>query len=252
MNRQEIEHLVNHYQITIFRTPAGEKLQILANLDEARENIEAIRSAKPEIMDYLNAREAEHQEQIEKLREEARTPDPSMPVYLTVEYAPAWRITLQSAQYFSEADKQQFSPDYQDRMMRPVGDASISLEHLRWYDLFSVIGKEQCAGEFCGCSNQVYIITREQWDTLAALDAKKGAEKAENEKMQEIAALKAHIARAELQMRDGRLPDRQEARRKWTEYNNVMNEGGEGYVPHFYAQEEYDSLVSRLNDLEGK
>lgn len=36
------------------------------------------------------------------------------------------------------------------------------------------------------------------------------------------------------------IPSHEEAARRMKEYNDFMNEGGEGYVPHIYSQEEYE------------
>ena len=48
---------------------------------------------------------------------------------------------------------------------------------------------------------------------------------------------------------DGKLPSADEAKEQARRYNNVYNEGGEGYVPHYYTQEEYDRMFSELAAL---
>ena len=42
------------------------------------------------------------------------------------------------------------------------------------------------------------------------------------------------------------LPTRQEARRRMKAYNDLYNEGGEGYVPHIYCTEERDYAVDQI------
>lgn len=42
------------------------------------------------------------------------------------------------------------------------------------------------------------------------------------------------------------LPTRQEARRRMKAYNDLQNEGGEGYVPHIYCTEERDYAVDQI------
>ena len=37
---------------------------------------------------------------------------------------------------------------------------------------------------------------------------------------------------------------------KAKKYNDLYNEGGEGYVPHFYTKDEYEYYKERLNKLE--
>ena len=51
------------------------------------------------------------------------------------------------------------------------------------------------------------------------------------------------IAKAEAQRE---IPAEAEAHRRMREYNEVMNEGGEGYVPHIVSLEEYDWAKSVL------
>ncbi len=43
---------------------------------------------------------------------------------------------------------------------------------------------------------------------------------------------------------------RKEAKRIMVEFNNVNNEGGEGYVPYVYSREDYDWAVNELSRLE--
>lgn len=42
------------------------------------------------------------------------------------------------------------------------------------------------------------------------------------------------------------LPSEKEARRLMESYNNVANQGGDGYVPHIYSQEEYDAICDAI------
>ncbi len=61
----------------------------------------------------------------------------------------------------------------------------------------------------------------------------------------EIADAKAVVAKAESQ-RD--IPDRSEARRRENVYNDINNEGGDGYVPHWVSREEYDAAKAILGE----
>lgn len=47
----------------------------------------------------------------------------------------------------------------------------------------------------------------------------------------------------------GKLPSADEAKEQARRYNNVYNEGGEGYVPHYYTQEEYERMAAELAEL---
>lgn len=70
-------------------------------------------------------------------------------------------------------------------------------------------------------------------------DEVKAYEKAEKEKeiKEKVESAKKTIAKAENQ-KD--IPTREEAKRRMKQYNDVMNEGGEGYVPYIISAEEYE------------
>lgn len=133
--------------------------------------------------------------------------------------------------------------------MHPVSE-EVELKHMHCEDFYSVVQASQYEGAFLGCSNQVYSISQEQWDQLLATDARRSMERAEKEKQEEVESLRIQKQQAEHQMQDGRLPDRDGARRLRKQYNDTYNEGGEGFVPHFFFQEEYLSICSRLTELE--
>ncbi len=70
-------------------------------------------------------------------------------------------------------------------------------------------------------------------------DEVKAYEKAEREKeiKEKVEEAKAIIKSAEKQ-KD--IPTRDEARKRMKQYNDFMNEGGEGFVLHIYSAEEYE------------
>ena len=74
------------------------------------------------------------------------------------------------------------------------------------------------------------------------------AKEAEERKRQ-IEKLESEKVKAEKQMESGALPTEAEIKRKAVEYNNVHNEGGYGYVPHYYSQEEYTRICVELDKL---
>ena len=167
-----------------------------------------------------------------------------MTTYLTVEFAPSYGVSLQTARRLTDNEKKGYLPEYQDHMMISMGD-SIDLPNVTWPDLAGVIGDRQIDGEFPGCGNRVYIITKEQWDALVALDGGH----TEQARDKEIADLETAKAKAESQMVNGTLPRKAEAQKMARDYNNVHNEGGYGYVPHYYTDDEYACICARLNAL---
>lgn len=77
--------------------------------------------------------------------------------------------------------------------------------------------------------------------------ASEAAERAKR-KASEIARCERVIKAAERQ-RD--IPTKAEARARMESYNNVVNEGGEGFVPYIYSIEEYEAAKERLAELKG-
>lgn len=171
-----------------------------------------------------------------------------MTTYLTVEYAPAYGISLQSARRLTDSEKKGYIPEYQDYMMVGTGN-NIDLDSISWIDLYEFLGKRAPDGEFAGCNNRVYIITQEQWDALIAMNNDVAAHEAEQERNEEIAALEAAKSRAEQQMVDGQLPDAKAAKEAQKRYNDLYNEGGYGYVPHYYTAAEYADICAKLSQL---
>lgn len=173
-----------------------------------------------------------------------------MTTYLTVERTMS-DITLQIARRLTEEERKAYQPEYQDYMMVSMGD-HVDLPNVSWMDLCKVLGDQQPDGQFPGCGNQAYIITQEQWDTLVALDCGISAEVDQQTRAAEVEELEAAKASAERQMVSGKLPTKEGATRKARDYNNVHNEGGYGYVPHYYSDEEYQHICSRLATLKGE
>lgn len=73
-------------------------------------------------------------------------------------------------------------------------------------------------------------------------------EEARKELQKRVERAKAVIAKAEAQ-RD--IPDQKEARRRMKVYNDVMNEGGDGYVPYIYSREEYEDAKRLVAEAKG-
>lgn len=173
-----------------------------------------------------------------------------MTTYLTVERS-MLDTTLQTARRLTEEERRAYLPEYQDYMLIGMGD-HIGLPSVSWIDLRKVLGDQQPDGQFPGCGNQAYIITQEQWDALVAMDRAAGMEAARKAREKEIESLEAAKTSAERQMVSGKLPTKEWAARKAMDYNNVHNEGGYGYVPHYYSDEEYQHICSRLATLKGE
>lgn len=80
-------------------------------------------------------------------------------------------------------------------------------------------------------------------------DEVKAYEKAEREKeiKEKVDRAKSVIEKAENQ-RD--IPTKKEAKRRMKQYNDIVNEGGEGYVPYIYSLEEYEYAKKIVSEYE--
>lgn len=80
-------------------------------------------------------------------------------------------------------------------------------------------------------------------------DKVKDYEKAEKEKAvkEKIESAKKTIAKAESQ-KD--IPTKEEAKKRMKQYNDTMNEGGEGYVPYIVSIEEYKAALKIVQEEE--
>lgn len=163
---------------------------------------------------------------------------------LTIEYAYSYGVTLQEARRFTEEEKTHYVEHFRDFGLVGLSGTEVTLDGVSWQDM----PKRPCDGEFCGSANRSWIITRDEWDAYVALNEKRLAEKADKERLEEIAYLKSELKQME---RQGTLcENRDEARRKEREWNRIYNEGGEGYVPHYYTVAEYERAKTRLAELE--
>lgn len=74
-------------------------------------------------------------------------------------------------------------------------------------------------------------------------------ENEDDEQAEEIARLEKIIAKAEKQ---AEIPTKAEKAEQLRAYNNLHNEGGEGYVPWIVSLEEYEAAKEELKRLKGE
>lgn len=70
------------------------------------------------------------------------------------------------------------------------------------------------------------------------------ADKAEKEYIKQLEHAKSIIKKAESQID---IPDKAEAKRRMNQYNDIHNEGGDGFVPYIYCREEYEYALDVVN-----
>lgn len=161
--------------------------------------------------------------------------------FLTIEYAYSYGRTLQAARHLSAEERVHYKPEYADTVFIGVGDP-IALNYVGIDDLPT----RPADGSFNGCSNQAWKITQDEWDAFVALNDARRVEKAAKDRQARIVRLEQQKAAAEQQTD---LPEKAEAHRREQKWNNLHNEGGEGYVPHIYSLEEYHEICRLLVTL---
>lgn len=161
--------------------------------------------------------------------------------FWTIEDASSCHISVQLARRFTSEEKATYAEDYRELGMVCMGD-STELPYITWDDT----PHRKSDGSFLGCSNRAWIISEEEKNQYLTLNEKRQQAKQEQARIEGIKYLRSQIACMEAQ---GTLPTRLEAAHKAKLYNDLYNEGGEGFVPHFYCQEELDTAKKELDAL---
>lgn len=157
---------------------------------------------------------------------------------------------LATVRRMPDEEQQRYTEGYRGHMMLMTGEPVFlpALSDAEVYDLAHIAGKD-VAGYLPRSSGELYALTDDEWAALIAANQQAAAAKAAAERAGRIDYLRDLLARADAQRVDGKLPSADEAKEQAHQYNNVYNEGGEGYVPHYYTQEEYERMAAELAGL---
>lgn len=167
-----------------------------------------------------------------------------METYLVCEVPDHYKINLKKARRFTEEEKQRFSEWYQEHGFCSLG-RGIDLEYLNMNDVFDLLGRKS-DGSFIGSENMVFIISQDEWNKLIELNENKRKEKEIKDIEERIKSLQNTISNCEKQKE---LYTEEDAHKMRISYNNLYNEGGEGYIPHFYTINEYEYAKKELEKL---
>lgn len=172
-----------------------------------------------------------------------------MKEYLVCEVADNYGVSLCHARRLNDKEKTEYSEWFRENGF--VGISSypiIDLKEINWIDVRNILNGRKLDGSFLGCCNSAYIITEDEWNKLIALNDQKCSEKLAKEKAEYIEHYKRVIQNCENQRK---LYTKEEANAKAKEWNDIHNEGGEGYAPHFYTIDEYEYAKKKLEELNG-
>lgn len=114
-----------------------------------------------------------------------------------------------------------------------------SLEDITFEDVQKVITASDNDGFLY--NDALYVITNEQKEALLNYNTKEILEK-ENKQINYYKELIKNIEKH-------KLYHAQDVRKMKKQYNDIHNEGGEGYIPHFYTFEEYEYAKKQLAKL---
>lgn len=173
-----------------------------------------------------------------------------MEEYLVLENAYVNGMSLQKARRFTEEEKINYADWFKERGFVGLGE-SVELDEIRQEDLESIesIDLSKPDGEFNGCANMSYIINKNVWDALVTLNESKRKDRLQKEKQEKVSEYQEIIMACEAAPK---LYTSEEAKQARINYNNLYNEGKEGYVPHFYTIEEYENAKRNLAELEAQ
>lgn len=94
-------------------------------------------------------------------------------------------------------------------------------------------------------NDALYVITNEQKEALINYDTNNKIKKEKAQLTEEIYYYKKVIKECE----NHKLYHKEDIEKIKKQYNNIHNEGREGYIPHFYTYEEYEYAKKQLSKL---
>lgn len=156
-----------------------------------------------------------------------------------------WGLTLTKARRLTEEEKTHCSEWFRKIGFVHVAE-SIKLDNVECNELFELLNNREPDGELKSFGGRMYIITQEQWDWLIKTENERQNEKEQKIKESKIKEYSETIKNCETAKK---LYTAEEARAERIKYNNLYNEGGEGFVPHFYTVEEYEFAKNQLKKL---
>lgn len=165
-------------------------------------------------------------------------------VFWALELPFGGEVTIARSRY-SGSDR--YNEESRPIMMTVVSDYK-ELPHVTLDDIPS----RASDGEYSGSSNQVWILTDAEYQYYIDIEAERAVAAEADAKAERIQTLRQSIINV-WQMQDVKaLPTADEARAMRKAYNDLHNEGGDGFIPRIVAKEDYDAMVTEYNDLTGE
>lgn len=156
-------------------------------------------------------------------------------------------VYLLHARRLTGDEKKNYTDEYKERgFIKIASKDCVKLEEITRGDVGNILKNRHSDGEFLGCSNFAYIISKEEWDQLVKLNNQKQEVEKQKEIAAEVERCNKIIAACEKQEK---LYTKEEVAKKRKAYINLYNEGGDGFVPYYYTIDEYERAKSDLKEL---
>lgn len=169
----------------------------------------------------------------------------------TFEWADSYGFTIQDACEPTAEELVGYRAECAGRLLFSINpETQIKLDHFSCQDLID-FDLGIATRFFQGCGNRAWIIDEEMEKKLVARDAVNRAQIEKMNRDERIHELEHYIARAETVIAHrGRLMTAQEITVAAKRYNDINNEGGEGYVPSYISAEGYATAKTELLELQ--
>lgn len=165
--------------------------------------------------------------------------------YLVCHTHVGYKPELSQARRLNKEEMSHYASWFRNIGFVAVGE-KVELTHLGCLEVNDYLKREKTDGKFAGVEGEVYIISQDEWDELLILERVKKELADKSEMNKKIAELRSIIQQCETAEK---LYTKDEAMQKRKQYNNLYNEGGTGYVPHFWTIDEYEEAKSELRKL---
>lgn len=164
-------------------------------------------------------------------------------------YVYVWQLTFENAimqaRYLTEEEKLGYNKAVAGSIMVACGPM-IAVPYVDIIEVRKLVGHDMCDGELDGSYNQACIVADEQRDELLALNH-------ERTRQARVEKLNNYIeCNEKLLASIKKLYTKEQAESMTKAYNDKYNEGGYGYVPHYYTYEEYENIKKRIDDYKSE
>lgn len=169
-NIMTIESLIKKYNIS----PAGDRIRVEKIHDADEKELEQIKAAKQEILQYFRNQEEEKRQKEEALIEKAKRGDDGL--FLVINHDLGYDTCILPARRLNEEEKKRYSEWFSESGFVGMG-VRIPLKHIKYHDM----PKRKPDGTFSGGSDSVWIISPEEYDRYIKENEKREKEIQEKE-----------------------------------------------------------------------